>query len=412
MKIVRLEASNVKRLRAAEITPDGNLVVIGGKNSQGKTSLIDSIEIALKGGHSIPSKPVHEGERQAQVVCDLEELIVERRLKPDRTSALVVKTKDGIQQKSPQAILDRLVGELTFDPLEFVRSKPQKQVETLRKLVGVDFAGFDRRRAELYEERKLVNREAKRLEVEFEGADRFPNAPSQEISVTELAAELEMAQAAHDTVDRKKEDEATRIEAIGKFESSIARIKADLEEREAKLATAKEMLTVLQQDIEAAGEALIDTEEIRSKLRSAEQSNEQVRANKARAALSVKADAAQSKSKELTASIEQIDREKREAIGAANLPVEGLSFDESGVLFNGVPFDQAGDAEKIRVSLAMGMALNPKLRVLLIRDGSLLDEDSLQLVEDMVGKNDYQCWIERVGEGEEVSVVIEDGAVK
>jgi len=77
-----------------------------------------------------------------------------------------------------------------------------------------------------------------------------------------------------------------------------------------------------------------------------------------------------------------------------------------------MPFDQAGGADKMQVSLAIGMALNPTLRVLLIRDGSLLDEDSLQFVADMVGKNDYQCWIERVGEGEEVSVVIEDGQVR
>ena len=35
MKIVRLEAQNVKRLTAVEITPDGNMVVVGGNNAQG-----------------------------------------------------------------------------------------------------------------------------------------------------------------------------------------------------------------------------------------------------------------------------------------------------------------------------------------------------------------------------------------
>lgn len=412
MKIIKLEASNILRLRAIQITPDGELVVIGGKNSQGKTSTINAIAMALKGGRAIPQKPVHEGERTGEIVCDLGGLIVERTIKPDRKTVLVVKNKNGEPQKSPQAILDRLVGELTFDPLEFVRSDPSDQVETLRKLVGVDFAAFDSKRSELYEERKQANRDAKRLEVEFEGADRYPNTPPNEVSIQELTAEFERAQKEHADLDKMKETETTRSQAIAKLGLSVETMRRDLEEKEQKLSAAKENFVALQKGIIEMAESLSDIETVRIQLNEAEEVNSHVRANKARADLSEKVDAAQDRSKELTASIEQIDREKKEAIAAANFPVEGLAFDEGGVLFNDMPFDQAGDAEKIRVSLAMGMALNPTLRVLLIRDGSLLDDDSLKLVSELAKGNDYQCWIERVGEGEEVSVVIEDGVVK
>jgi len=329
------------------------------------TSTIDAIEIALKGGRAIPQKPVHEGERSAEIICDLGDLVVERTIKPDRKSALVVKGKNGEPQKSPQAILDRLVGELTFDPLEFVRSDPQKQVETLRELVGVDFAAFDSKRSELYEERKQTNRDAKRLEVEFEGAERFPNTPPNEVSIQELTTEFEKAQNAHTDLSELKQTETTRSQAIAKLGLSIEMMRRELAEKEQKLSAAKENFAALQKGIVEMEDSLPDLEAVRVKLNEAEEVNSHVRANKARAELSSKVDAAQAKSKELTSSIEQIDREKRDAISAANMPVEGLSFDESGVLFNGMPFDQAGDAEKIRVSLAMGMALNPTLRVLL-----------------------------------------------
>ena len=42
MKIIKLTAENVKRLKAIEITPEGNLVVIGGLNDQGKTSTLSN----------------------------------------------------------------------------------------------------------------------------------------------------------------------------------------------------------------------------------------------------------------------------------------------------------------------------------------------------------------------------------
>ena len=100
-------------------------------------------------------------------------------------------------------------------------------------------------------------------------------------------------------------------------------------------------------------------------------------------------------------------------ISKAAYPVAGLGFDQlGGVTFNGLPFSQASTAEQLRVSVAIGLALNPQLRVLLIRDGSLLDDDSMKMVAKMAAKADAQVWIERVEIDGQVSVVIEDGAIK
>jgi len=107
-----------------------------------------------------------------------------------------------------------------------------------------------------------------------------------------------------------------------------------------------------------------------------------------------------------------IKAQTKAQLAAAKFPVEGLSFDEAGVLFNGIPFPQASAAEKLRVSVAMGIAMNPEFKVMLIRDGSLLDETNLATVAKMAAKSGAQVWIERVGKGKECQVIIEDGYVE
>lgn len=80
MRIVKLQAENVKRLKCVEITPDGSTVVISGRNAQGKTSVLDSIWLALGGGAAARTtvRPIRDGEKRASVTLDLEEIIVTR----------------------------------------------------------------------------------------------------------------------------------------------------------------------------------------------------------------------------------------------------------------------------------------------------------------------------------------------
>jgi len=172
MKITRLTAENIKRIKAVEITPDGNLVVIGGRNAQGKTSVLDSITYALAGASSHPDKPIRNGEDKAKIVCELDDLIVTRTFTP-KGGSLMVSNKEGAKYASPQAMLDELTGKLTFDPLAFARMQPREQLETLKSLVGLDFAEMDAKRHQLYEERTLVNREGKKLANQIEGIYRI-----------------------------------------------------------------------------------------------------------------------------------------------------------------------------------------------------------------------------------------------
>ncbi len=114
----------------------------------------------------------------------------------------------------------------------------------------------------------------------------------------------------------------------------------------------------------------------------------------------------------MTADLEAILESKRELLASAKYPIKGLAVDSDGVvMFDGVPFSQASRAQQIRTSVAIGLAMNPKLPVLLIRDGSLLDDDHLAIVRDMADASNAQIWIERVGDKDECAIIIEDGHV-
>ena len=139
MKIIALEAENLKRLTAVRIAPDGNLVQITGKNGQGKTSVLDAIWWAMAGTSNVQTTPIRKGEDQAIINLDLGDIKVRRKFIAQEdggyTTSITVENGEGARFLSPQNMLDALVGQLSFDPLAFSRMKPADKVQALRSLV-------------------------------------------------------------------------------------------------------------------------------------------------------------------------------------------------------------------------------------------------------------------------------------
>jgi hypothetical protein len=155
-----------------------------------------------------------------------------------------------------------------------------------------------------------------------------------------------------------------------------------------------------------------DTQAIQLKLTEAHEQNRKLATNTARGTLAKTLADKKAEADKLTKAIEAIDERKNKKLSAAKFPVEGLSFGAGEVMFNGLPFAQASDAERMRVSVGMAAAMNPKLRVALVRNGSLLDAQNLALLEKLATEHDLQVWIERVGTADPSAIIIEDGMVK
>lgn len=423
MKITKLEVSNFKRVKAVSIEPDGRPIVqVRGRNGQGKSSCLDAIAAALGGEKLAPKEPVRRGSDGAVVRVELDDgTVVERRWTAAGGSTLKLMSKEGLQYNKPQTRLDDLIGRLSFDPLAFLRLAPKEQAETLRKLAGVDFTLLDAKRREAYENRTAQNRVVAQLRARLAATPEL-EAPAEPVSAAELLAEHQRRTEQLTAHNLKRSELQRAKDLFARRKSELEGAAAAVERARQALAAAEEARAAAEQRLEdarAAGVALKaeveqlvdpDLEELPRKLRDVEAVNDRVRARKARVQLAGELAGAEAEAKKLDDAIAAIDEQKAEALQGAKLPIAGLAFDDAGVRFQGVLLEQASQAEQIRVSVAMGAALNPKLRATLVRDGSLLDARSLELLRSEAEKADLQVWLETVStEGD--GFVIEEGEV-
>lgn len=447
-KIVELSVEAVKRITAAHINPDGSLVIIGGRNAQGKSSVLDSIAYALGGKKLIPSEPLRRGEKKGKVSVKLDNgVTITRTFTETGGGTLKIRTEDGMQPQGAQGWLDARIGALSFDPTAFLRDKDQ--AATLRELCGVDTTEIDTQRKNLYSERTEIGRDGKRAKGAADSAVHHDDAPDQEVSVADLMEARREASAKHaehadaqrgiselrDQAERKESDahrihsEADEALARATDEAEDLRKRAQqiVDDAESIANTAKTRAVGLRKesktDSSAAAKAegaakklaakLPDIGAIDEQIASADVVNSKVRDNATKARLDAEVLALRKQWDDKTAEITALDQQRADMLAAAKMPVDGLGINDDGVVtFNDFELSEASQAEQIRVSIGIGAALSPDLRIILIRRGSDLDADGMALVAELANEHDAQVWIERVGDADDGAIVIEDGQVK
>jgi DNA repair exonuclease SbcCD ATPase subunit len=411
MKIVRLEAENVKKLKAVTITPDGAIVQITGPNGSGKTSVLDAIYMALAGKRAIDSEPVRSGTESARILLDLGEVIVRRTFRADDgTTKLEVMTVDGARFPSPQKMLDSLLGTLTFDPLAFSRADAKGQLETLKALVPleIDLEQLDFENRRDFDVRTGVSRTIRELEAQVKGLHLVDVADPPDVAA--LLNQLEKAVEHNREVDIEARRRSDYHASIAHKDIRLAKLREEVRELETDLGLMRDEVAMWGPE-----ETVVDVRELREQIdaatdviRTYEAAQRVVRERKE---LLAKLDSAHIEAEDLTAKIEARTATRTAAIAAAKMPVEGLAFGDGEVRYNGHPFSQASGAEQLRVSVAIAMAGSPKLRVLRVKDGSLLDSKSLAILTEMAELRDFQVWIEQVSESGTVGIVMEDGSI-
>ena len=197
---------------------------------------------------------------------------------------------------------------------------------------------------------------------------------------------------------------------IEELKAATIKAQSDLEELKQKQESAEKVAEKL--DIEVKSILDPDMSFFKKRLEETDAVNKVIRQKKQGDDILKQIEALRKEADVYTAKIETIDKQKMDALTAAKFPIEHLSISDDGVIYKGVPFSQCSSAERLRVSIAVAMAMSPKLRVIRITDGSLIDSKNMAVITEMAKDNDFQVWLEVVDESGKVGVVIEDGEVK
>ena len=420
-KIISLDAENVKRLRAVYIEPDGNLTVITGKNDEGKTSVLDAIWLACGGKQASKhtDDALRHGEDEGHATVNLGDIIITRKWSRqkngDVTTKIVVTSPEGAEYKAPQALLDSMMTTLAFDPLQFRDMSASDQTAKLLQAIGKadDLTKLDAERLGKFNERADVNRELRNLEGGLSGMAEIDGIDDdvEEKSMSDVLKRIEAARAANDSnnavrdnVRKTNADEMHCAEIVDRLTRELKNANADFETASKKADKADE----IQSDLPADA----DLSELNAELEGVDEYNRKVRTHQVRAEIVAKIAAAQSTSAGLTTDIESVDAQKAKILADAELPLAGLGIGEHGVTFDGVSLKDCSASKQLRVSVAMAMAMDPSVRVLLVRDGSLLDTEAMTMLADMAHEHNFQILVERVDDNAAGAIVIEDGMVR
>lgn len=400
MKIHQLEIENVKRVKAVKITPTQNgLTILGGKNGQGKTSVLDALAWALGGDRFKPSAAQREGSTlppNIHIVMN-NGLVVERK---GKNSDLKVIDPSG--EKSSQQLLNSFVEQLALDLPRFMQASGKEKATILLRIIGVEdqLTELEHQETDAYNRRRAIGQIADQKEKFAKEQPFHPDVPLEPVSAADLIRQQQSILAKNGENERKRKN-------LSALESQAADIKQRLDE-----------LMLRQQqvmaDLEIARKSAADlhdesTAELEQNIMAIDEINRKVRAN-------LDKDKAEEDAREyrkqygaLTRELDLLRTRKAELLMRADLPLSDLSVQDGELLYQGMQWDCMSGSDQLRVATAIVRKLNPQCEFVLL--------DKLEAF-DLDGLNSFGAWLEteglqaiatRVSTGGECSIIITDG---
>ncbi|MDI2075542.1 ATP-binding protein [Bradyrhizobium sp. Mp27] len=435
LRILSLDVENILRVVAVRVRPDGKVVELTGRNRQGKSSVIEAIWMALGGERLIPTDPIHDGAEVGRIVLDLGDdagtqyRVARKIVRADNekgfATSLTIEGADGKRFTNPQKILNGFIGALSCDPLDFIAMKPQEQFDLLKQFVaGVDFDKIAKANDDDFKTRTDVNRDAKAKRVQADGIRIDPDAPTERQDEGKLVAELAAAGEANAAAERFRSGLAAKKVRAEAADAAAEANRKRIEELRKEIATLEVLAD--QTDAEAADLRLeiaeagdcpvpVDTADLTARINAARDANarfdvaERARADRTR--LDSEAATLEKRADELTKVMADRTAAKEKAVAEAKMPVAGISFGDGAILLDGHPLAQASQAQKLNLAIAIGVALQPRLRFITTKNAALLDKDSWKALVDLAEQQNLMIIAETVQSDRPTAVVIEDGRV-
>lgn len=410
IKINKLEIENVKRIKAVKIEPtkDG-LTVIGGRNGQGKTSVLDAIAWVLGGEKYKPSQPEREGSvipPNLHIVLS-NGFVVERK---GKNSSLKVTDPEG--NKGGQQLLNEFVEQLAINLPKFMSATGKEKAQTLLKIIGVGdrLLELEQKEQEIYNQRQAIGRISDQKKKYAKEQIYYPDAPKDLVSATDLIKQQQDILAKNGENQRKRDNADQYQRSVSILNLEIEEMQEKLKQKEQQLKEAQDNLHISLMSVETLQDE--STTELEQSITNIEEINRKIRANLDKDKAEEDALDYENQYNTYTAEINKVRDAKTELLKEADLPLPDLSVEEGELVYNGFKWDNMSGAEQLKVATAIIRKLNPQCGFVLLDKLEQMDTDTLNEFGQWLEQEGLQAIATRVSTGEECSIVIEDGYVK
>lgn len=410
VKITQFELENVKRIKAVNVEPQENgLTVIGGRNNQGKTSVLDAIAWALGGDKFKPSSAMREGSNVPPVLqIKLSNgLIVERR---GKNSDLKVIDPSG--NRAGQQLLNEFVSQFALDIPKFMESNNKKKADILLQIIGVGDQLFEleQKEEELYNKRRYIGQLADSKKKHAAEMTSYPDAPIDLISASQLIQEQQEILARNGENQRKREKVVELKREYDLLDNEISSLQAKLRELTDKRNKLSDDLRIAETNARDLQDE--STAELEKSIADIDIVNSRVRANLDKMHAETEAKQYIEQYDDLTNQIDKVRKEKYDLLNSTELPLPGLSVENGELTYNGFKWDNLSGSDQLKVTTAIVRKLNPNCGFVLLDKLEQMDEETLREFGEWLETEGLQAIATRVSTGGECSIIIEDGYVK
>lgn len=417
VKIMALEAENVKRIKAVALTPaPTGLTLVGGNNNQGKTSVLDALAWALGGDRFRPDAAQRDGAlAPARLKVTLSNgLVVERK---GKNAALTVTDPTG--RRSGQQLLNAFVEPLALDLPRFMDASDREKADTLLKIIGIgnELHLRDMEIKALYDKRTFTGQLAAQKKHFAEELISYPDAPDEPVSAAALIRQQQDILARNGENQRKRQQvqelKRQRDDAMTEMHRLDERI-AELTAQREEVSKKHTELFVQAMDAAKSAEQLEDesTAELEASIRDIEETNRKVRANLEKSRAEDEAAQYAIDYDKLTAQIAQKRADRLALLQGADLPLPGLSVEDGVLTYNDKHWRDMSGSDQLRVAAAIVRKLNPDCGFVLLDKLEQMDLDTLSEFGRWLEAEGLQAIATRVSTGSECQIIIEDGMVK
>ena len=407
IKINQLEIENTKRVKAVKLEPSAvGLTVIGGRNGQGKTSILDSIAWCLGGDRFRPSQPQREGSVvPPHLKVELSNgLIVER--KGDNGSLKVI---DPNGNKAGQQLLNEFVEQFALNLPKFMQQTNKEKAETLLKIIGVGdrLYQLETEEQQLYNQRRAIGQIADQKSKYAKEMPLYTGVPKEPVSASELIRQQQEILARNGENQRKRQFADKLKTDYVALDNQINIYREKLEELLKKQEQLSEDLRVATESAESLQDE--STAELEANIADIEKINIKVRANLDREKAEIDAEGYKKQYDSLTEQITTVREAKTDLLKGADLPLDGLSVENGELTYNGFKWDSMSGSEQLKVATAIVRKLNPNCGFVLLDKLEQMDIETLSEFGKWLEQEGLQVIGTRVSTGDECSIIIEDG---